>query len=83
MTKKISKSNNKKKKDEEDLSKTNYSVFNEYFKSPFKSLKKIKINKQIFNNMILITSSKQALEYNSLYEQVVQIKNRNFIINRY
>ena len=56
-----------------DHSKTSCKIFNEYFKSPIKSLKKIKINKQIYNNLMLITISKQAQEYMDKYDQVDHI----------
>ena len=71
--KKISKSSMRKDSEINDHSKTSCKIFNEYFKSPIKSLKKIKINKQIYNNLMLITISKQAQEYMDKYDQVDHI----------
>lgn len=63
-------SNMKSMTEETDHTRTNFRVSEEYFKSPIKSLKKIKINKQIFNNIMMITTSKQTIDYMKKFNQV-------------
>jgi hypothetical protein len=63
-------SNLKSMTEETDHVRTQFRVSEEFFKSPIKSLKKIKINKQIFNNIMMITTSKQTIDYMEKFNQV-------------
>lgn len=69
----------KKSSTDIDSSRTNFRVFQEYFKNPVKSLKKIKINKQIYNNMMLIANCKQNKEYMDKYNQVKLFSHRKIL----
>jgi hypothetical protein len=50
------------------FNRTNYKVKDYYFYDPYKSLKKLKVNSQVFNNVMSIRTEEQINKYMTQYE---------------